>query len=68
MTVALNPELPATSIIAITTETQDFWKFFILAALIFLALEVILLRLPDHWFYNRRQKTTKGSSNGKSIH
>lgn len=58
MTVALNPELPATSIISVATKTQDFWKFFIVAALIFLAIEVFLLRLPDRWFNNWRKKTT----------
>lgn len=58
MTVAVNPDLPATGIISVATETQDLWKFFIVVALIFLALEVFLLRLPDHLFYNRRQKTT----------
>ena len=52
--VARNPELPATSIIAETTEDQNLWKLFIVAALLFLALEVILLRLPDRLFTGRR--------------
>lgn len=52
--VARNPELPATAIIAEATENQSLWKFFIVAVLIFLAIEVILLRLPDRLFRGKK--------------
>lgn len=62
MGVARNPELPATAIIAEATENQNLWKLFIVAVLIFLAIEVILLRLPEQLFRGKKTGTPATST------
>lgn len=48
--VVANPDLPAQTIISQTTNNQGLWKFFVVLVLIFLAIEVILLSLPERFF------------------
>lgn len=48
--VMANPAIPAQAIVAQTLHDEGLWKFFVMAVLLFLAIEVILLRIPDRLF------------------